>query len=261
MSLPLILSLALGVGSLVIVPLLYAEFSGRHRRAELEEAVDGRWNGHVRRGGLFHADRIELRVDDVPGEITFKRGGEIPWSRVWFNLPYDRRLRVTPEVFSHKVRRLFGATELELDHSDFDRRFWVETSDNDWARGFLDEETRHDLVDVHLAEDAKATNDVMLDVGPSGLSLRVAWASLRNRQDMGKFVDLGISLLRKTRGPVKASGVVVKPVQAAGGTECPVCGHPVAEKPHACHACHTRHHPECWTYFGGCAVFACEGQR
>ena len=73
MSLPLILSLALGVGSLVIVALLYAEFSGRHRRAELEEAVDGRWNGHVRRGGLFHADRIELRVDDVPGEITFTR--------------------------------------------------------------------------------------------------------------------------------------------------------------------------------------------
>jgi hypothetical protein len=75
---------------------------------------------------------------------------------------------------------------------------------------------------------------------------------------MGKFVELGISLLRKARGPSTAAGVVVEPVKGTGGSDCPICGHPVADTPHACHTCRTAHHQECWSYFGGCAVFGCK---
>ena len=180
---PLAGLIALCLALPIVIAILYTEFKGMSRRHELEDAVDGRWNGRVKRAGLFVGERIEIRVDDVRGEITFKEV-EVPWSRVWFHWPSTRRLRVTPEVFAHKVRRLFGASEQEFDDPDFDSRFWVETSDAVWSRGLLGPETRRDLVDVRVS-DAGPANQVMLDVGPSGLSLRVSWASVHNRREMG----------------------------------------------------------------------------
>lgn len=38
---------------------------------------------------------------------------------------------------------------------------------------------------------------------------------------------------------------------------CPVCGDGVGSAPRACPRCRTPHHPECWEYVPGCAIFAC----
>lgn len=38
---------------------------------------------------------------------------------------------------------------------------------------------------------------------------------------------------------------------------CPVCGDVLAETPRRCPRCDTPHHPECWDYLPGCAVFGC----
>lgn len=243
----------------VVVVILAGEVDAKQRRKELEEAVDGRWNGRVRRGRFLLGQRIEIRVDDIPGEITFHTG-DIPWSRVWFNWPSSRRLRITPEGFSHRVRRLFGATELHIDDPSFDPRFWIETSHDTWARGLLDAESRMDLLQVQRSLHGSRQNELMLDVGPSGLSLRVSWATINNRKDMGKFVELAISLLRKARGFTEKTGVVIEQVRTHAGSDCPVCGHPVTEAPHKCHSCRTPHHNECWSYFGGCSLYGCRAK-
>lgn len=39
---------------------------------------------------------------------------------------------------------------------------------------------------------------------------------------------------------------------------CPVCGDFLASRPHRpCPRCGVPHHEDCWTWAGGCAVFAC----
>lgn len=38
---------------------------------------------------------------------------------------------------------------------------------------------------------------------------------------------------------------------------CPVCGDVLAKSPRRCPRCDTPHHPECWDYVPGCAVFGC----
>jgi hypothetical protein len=42
---------------------------------------------------------------------------------------------------------------------------------------------------------------------------------------------------------------------------CPVCGAPIERPPRLCPSCDTPHHPECWEYAGGCAIFGCDPQR
>ncbi len=46
------------------------------------------------------------------------------------------------------------------------------------------------------------------------------------------------------------------PLVLAEGS-CRVCGDPIKVPPVLCKRCRTPHHRECWEYFGGCAIFAC----
>lgn len=43
-------------------------------------------------------------------------------------------------------------------------------------------------------------------------------------------------------------------------SHCPVCSGPLTGRTCTCGACGTPHHEECWTYAGGCAVYACRPQ-
>lgn len=38
---------------------------------------------------------------------------------------------------------------------------------------------------------------------------------------------------------------------------CPVCGDELEADPRRCPRCETPHHPDCWEYVPGCAIFAC----
>ncbi len=46
---------------------------------------------------------------------------------------------------------------------------------------------------------------------------------------------------------------------ATGCVSCPVCRGDASELMAVCASCDTPHHPECWSFTGGCAVFACGG--
>jgi hypothetical protein len=42
---------------------------------------------------------------------------------------------------------------------------------------------------------------------------------------------------------------------------CPVCRELLGAAVAVCRSCDTPHHPDCWDFGGGCAVFACGGTR
>jgi hypothetical protein len=56
------------------------------------------------------------------------------------------------------------------------------------------------------------------------------------------------------------SGVEVEDVTVRTGL-CPTCGVEIAGGGRACEACGSVQHADCWAYLGGCATFACGGQR
>ncbi len=44
------------------------------------------------------------------------------------------------------------------------------------------------------------------------------------------------------------------------GAKCPVCGEAPGGEVRVCPRCQTPHHPDCWEYVPGCAIFACADQ-
>lgn len=48
-----------------------------------------------------------------------------------------------------------------------------------------------------------------------------------------------------------------KPELQVGPLKCPVCGDCIAADPKKCPRCDAPHHPDCWEYLPGCAVYAC----
>ena len=251
---------------LVVAAILYFSLSqhrGQRPKAVLLSSLAGRWNGRVRKGGFLNGDRLDIQVDEVAGEITFGedlKNEFVPagWTRVRFDWRSDRRMRVAPEGFETRIRRLLGGADIEFDDPAFDDRFWVESSHPGWARGLLPPATRQALVRLQWAPRGDYSDVLTLDVGASGVSLRISRILIDNPDALGTFVELCISILRKARGFAEVEGVVLEAAVVQAGSACPVCGQEVAREVLPCPACRTPHHRDCWRYFGGCAIFGCQ---
>ena len=233
--------------ALLVLPVLAAVLFGRlgkRPRSVLLASLAGRWSGRVVKGRFLGADRLEIRIAGVAGEVTFTE----QWTRLHFNRPSDRRLRVVPEGLASHLRRLLGGVDIRLDNPLFDDRFWIESSHPTWARELLDPRLRRALIGLV---------DPTLDIGPEGIVLRVTRLLVGDAADLGSFVEAGILILQKAEGLLDAAGVALDPVRSRSGSACPVCGHPVADAALPCPSCRTPHHRECWKYFGGCAIFGC----
>lgn len=235
---------------------------GHRPRGVLLASLAGRWKGRVIEGGLFKSDRLEISVDDIPGLVTFAEDTSrthisTGWTRVHFDWSSERRLRVAPEGFSTRIRRFLGGSDVEFDDPAFDERFWVESSHPTWGRSILDPAIRKSMVKLGWSPTGPFKDELILDVGPGGVSLRMSRVMVDDPVSLGSIIELCISVLQKARGLAEAVGVVLDAARELTGSSCPVCGHPVAESALPCARCRTPHHADCWKYFGGCAIFAC----
>jgi hypothetical protein len=250
------------VGAIALIIKLVQWHDERNQaRAETLNALAARWGGEVK-AGYFAADHeLSLRVDGVSGQVSFNAGSkhEQAWTRLQFDWRTPRRLRVAPGGFSDWLMRLFGAVDLEFGDPPFDEAFEIESSDAEWAREILDAPLRARLVRLHESGYGSGNGNVTLDVGPSGVSLRMAAMLVDETAALESFIELGVEVLRRLRGGGEA-GVVLAAVELRGGSECPVCGHPV-EGGRTCPRCATPHHEDCWKYFGGCSIYGCPGRE
>jgi hypothetical protein len=105
------------------------------------------------------------------------------------------------------------------------------------------------------------SNEVSLDLGPSGLVLKVSQNLVDDEAYLVSFVDFAVLILKEIKGAGSVAGIVAAEVEVRSGSECPVCGHGVDQAAKRCPQCGTPHHKECWKYMGGCAIFACQGRN
>jgi RING finger family protein len=246
-------ALALGVfGALAFIRV------GREDRTQILLSIADRWKAEVVRGDTFTRPRLLLTIEGVPGEVDFlpAMGDNREWMRIHFNWTPKSRLRVSPEGVGSALASMFGSNEIQLEDSRFDPLFWIEASDRAWALHVLTPRVRQGL--RHLCGEGRwfYSNDVRLDIGPSGLVLRIIRPSMSSdRADLIRIIDLAILILTEARG---TPGVALAEVASIQGS-CPVCGHTV-EGGTPCPSCRTPHHDDCWKYSGGCAIFACGGR-
>ena len=163
--------------------------------------------------------------------------------------PCPFRLRVRPEGIWEKVRKFFGAQDVQLGDALFDPTFIVETNRTDRARALLTRDVRARL--VRLARHGS----LALEFGPTGISLHTSETFQDRVQDLSEYALEALELCTILIRILVPSTVTAEPLETTG--VCPVCGTAVDEGPGQCKRCGTPHHAECWEYLGGCAVYAC----
>lgn len=236
--------------------------ANKRSQAERLSPLAIRWNGVLIPGRFLSTPRLALRVDEIPGEVTFKSGGsDSPsWTKVQFNWPAPCRLRVVPESFVSGLRRAPGSDDIRLGWAAFDAAFWIEASDAPWTREFLSDRVQQGLFKFHQPASWRTTGAVTLDMGPAGLTLKFTKSLLDDRIRLEAFIELAVLIFQQARGTVPVAGIALAAVEVRGGSHCPVCGHEVSGGRN-CARCRTPHHEECWKYADGCAVFACQRRR
>jgi hypothetical protein len=220
-----------------------------------------RWNGRAVEGGFWSNPMLELEVDGVAAQLTYHTGSryEPAWTKVHFNWASRHRLRLRPEGFTVVLRSVFGGAVIRIGDPEFDPMFWIEGTDREWARTILTPAVRRGLLELRSTGTWFTSNDVTVDLGPTGLMLKVSRNLVDDQAYLESFVDLAVLILREMKSIAAVAVVVMAEVELRGGSECPVCGHAV-ESARTCPQCRTPHHEECWKYMGGCAIFACAGR-
>lgn len=171
----------------------------------------------------------------------------------WLHKRCSFRLRLLPETAWRRVRRFFGAQDLQTGDAAFDRAFIVQADRESKARAVLARDVRAALVDL------ARFGSLSLELGPNGIVLRTTEKIVGQWDGMAAFT-------REARGLASAilqaldPTVVITDVDVSGAGTCPVCGTAVEEDRSLCARCRTPHHKDCWNYLGGCAIFACAGR-
>lgn len=242
--------------------IVFAWYSGHQNRARADVlgSLGQQWQGRVIQGSFATEPRLEIRVDGIPGEVTFKSGRNPKWTKVHFNWPSRQRLRITPEGFTSWLRTLIGGTDVRVGDPAFDATYWIESSDHTWARDVLTASVRRGMLKLREVSEWFGSTVVTVDLGPAGLVLKVERILVDEPVALERFVELAILILTEARGAGESAGIVIAAVETKIGSDCPVCGHPVSNEK-SCPQCRTPHHEDCWKYSGGCAIFGCAARR
>jgi hypothetical protein len=163
------------------------------------------------------------------------------------------RLRLSPETGWARVRRFFGAQDLQTGDAAFDRTFMVQSNSESSARAVLTREVRAAMIALD------GFTPVTLDLGPAGIALRTGLTPGFQPDRLASFGGEALTLGRALLQALNPS-VVISEVESLGVGICPVCSTPVDEDRCLCTRCRTPHHKDCWSYLGGCAVYACAGR-
>lgn len=234
----------------VILALIWPAWAAQRRaRRETLEMLIRKYGGTIS-PGLFGRPGLRFEIDGRPARLSERsRSEDSPGlTRLRVGGPAVESLRVVPENAWELLKASFGPPDLTLGDPAFDPAFMIQGPDPERIRAFLDPQRREIFLRHTLS----------LEAGPAGLLISTPSDLLNRRTPLEIFMRDAVALCRDWIAR-KDEGVRVTSLQellVAGS--CPVCAHPLGQGPRRCGSCATPHHPECWTYFGGCSTYACK---
>jgi hypothetical protein len=137
----------------------------------------------------------------------------------------------------------------QIGSSKFSRRFSVRSSfPEGTSKGTLSDNFQDFL--MSFSEERESCFSI------SCSSKRILFEESAAPEDLSSYPELFDELATLASG-FSRSGFLIEMVSSAAPGKCPVCSTPVGSSRSLCNSCHTPHHPECWAYNEGCAVYAC----
>lgn len=252
-SVPFLLILFMGIPAA-----LYA-MARQSRRKENLAAAAAQLGGIVS-SSFFGGPKVEFTLGGVRGELTSVAGGRNRSSqtRLWFSVVPTGRLLVEPEGVRASLRKIFGAQDIELGDGPFDRSYLIQGAPEPWVREVLDSDARRSITRIMaFSQTTLGWGGITVEAGTAGVSITCARDLVDQSALLTGFIRESLALLGRIRGAGIEGITILSSEERPGRGVCPVCANPLDLSPQRCSDCHTPHHPECWAYFGGCAVYGC----
>ena len=260
--------LAVFVGIALAVGVVVACFSFYQReRARVEAALLAacdRYGGRIE-ASFWTGKKLKFPVDQragISGELTYFRGSDNapPFTKLHVRWA-GPSLRVHPEKRWGKLKKLFGAQDVQVGDRAFDERFLVQ-GDPTYAKEALTPAARRKLMLLYRLGKTEGVfggnrAGITLDVTPAGVILKCPRNLTRERVQLLSFLEHALAVISELRAAASgAPPISVAEVVKAG--KCPVCSDGGGSLDRRCRGCNAAYHAECWDYLGGCAIFGCE---
>jgi hypothetical protein len=247
-----------GVVAVILILIVFGAFKNDERAKNLRVAA-GRYRGTIVTS-FWGNDRLEFVVDGVSAELSYQAGSknQSRFTKVRFCHTPAGFLRIVPEGIFESLRKMFGAQDIEVGETGFDGAFLIQGLPEQWVREVLNPETRRRISALaSLGVSYWNGQHVSLDAGPGGITISCARNFTDDPSQLLAFLDLGVAVFRQIRMPQVDGIKILSAEEHAERGECPVCANPLVRPVSRCSGCGTLHHSDCWSYFGGCAIYAC----
>jgi hypothetical protein len=238
----------------VIAAIVTGSKRAERSRTNVERALMP-FAGRLIEASLFGRTGAEFEMDGVAGTMTWHFGSKNnpAFTQVEFNHHAAGLLRVRHEGFLGTIRKLFGATDVQIGDATFDAAFQVEATPESFAREVLAAGAREALL--------RWSPIVVFDVQRARVLLRVGRVLTTDEAALDAFLETARVLLKSLRPPAeRTTGVEIVGMTTSGG-ECPTCGAALEGAVAECGKCGTRQHADCWEYMGVCATYGCGGAK
>ncbi len=207
---------------------------------------------------------LRFRWDGIDANLRSYPGGSLapPHTRIHFAWRPPAPMWLEPERGPHRrTPARARVRDIRIGDRDFDRMFLIHGPSEEWIRTALDEHARLALLNLaRHHRDAEWVTSLNLQGGASGVSLQVADDLVaEGPAALRLFLEHAMVVLEVFRTRSSAGLEVVTREEVVSCGTCPVCGDPITEPVSQCTDCRTPHHADCWEYFGGCAIYACDG--
>ncbi|MBI3071496.1 MAG: hypothetical protein HYY84_05140 [Deltaproteobacteria bacterium] len=211
-------------------------------------SADGSWKAEI--AGIETTIVVETAF---PFDSTNGLGKSI----VWFEWSSGLWLRVVPDGLASKVRKLFGTQDIETGDTGFDRLFLIQGKPEERVKSILSAETRRIIAEMSTFN----PEAVSLDLTPRQFVVSIGMNVASSKDFFRRFLTLVGELFLRVRSQTAEMMTSLGTTMLSNEGICLVCGGPFADAAIACPKCRTPHHQDCWTYFGGCAVYACGSRQ
>lgn len=221
------------------------------------------YSGSTVNSALFEAPRVAFVHKGASVTLGVFQGGSSPdecYTQLIFTMKsgWPHRLEISPQRYKDEENiRYLRIDDIQIGDPTFDPRYVIKSSKPEFAKEFLDTETKKAIEDLRslLSNDA-----IRVSLNTDRMLIRKLGV-IDDIQTLIAFGELAIILYDRTDICYeKAIGVEIVSSEIGKGADapvCQVCGVPIADKMIFCKKCKTPHHRDCWDYNGRCSTYAC----
>jgi len=226
------------------------------------------YDGQLQDRQLFESPKVSFAYHTSRALLSiYESSDPVPqfYTQLTFTVPqgWPHRVEIFPQRFMDDDVRYLNVDDIRVGDGAFDPRYVVKSSDEGFAREFLDARTRQAVEDLR---NLKGNDRILVSANASRLMVRKQ-SILGALDDLSVFAELSCQIYdRLLLFLQKASGIEIledaAPGTAAEDPVCQVCGAAVPREGRVyCRRCKTPHHKDCWEFNGQCSTYACGEKR